>query len=186
MLSTKQLSLTGALIGVAFLVALIFLAQKNKLPSSEISTENNVKKIGVKNENLLPTVEGGTRQAVTEKIKTPEPEDKNIPKDVAVPVSSISISGASGEASVREFEIKGENGRYSPSKIVVNSMDPVTIKFTAVDGGYNMFFPDFGVYISASKGVTKKSQFQATASGAYKFFCRDCGKEGMVGEFIIN
>ncbi len=184
--STKKFSIIGAAIGIIFLAVAFFLIQGDKLPKSSFQPEKKQAPIGIKSENLLPTVEGGTREIITKKIKTPEPDDKNVSKDIAVPISSISISGASGDASVREFEIKGENDKYSPGIIVVNNGDPVTVKFTAVDGDYIMFFPDFGVYIAAKKGETKKSQFQASPSGAYKFFCRDCGKPEMMGEFIVN
>ncbi len=192
-MNPKKLSLIGIVIGLIVLGGLIFVANTKKgKEGSENSAANQVKtaspdvfRPGV--EKALPTVQGGTREVIKEIIKTPEPNAKptEVPKEVAIPKSAVEVTGASGSASIRTFEIKAENGKYEPSVFVVNNLDMLTIEFTAVDDAYNLFFPDFGVYIASAKGETKKRQFQASPTGEYKFSCRDCGKE-IEGKLIVN
>ena len=95
------------------------------------------------------------------------------------------ISGPGGEAALRDFEIRAEGGKYFPDKVVVNDGDIITVKLTAVDGDYNIFFPDFGSYLAAKQGETKKTQFQATPFGQYRFHCEACGN-GAEGTLIVN
>ncbi|MFA5871053.1 MAG: cupredoxin domain-containing protein [Candidatus Paceibacterota bacterium] len=132
--------------------------------------------------NALPTVEGGTRIVSDETIKTPEVGASTTPKDVAVPTNVLET----GPSAFRQFEMKGEGGKYVPSTLVVNEGDVIDINFTAVDAKYNVFFPDFGVYRTIEKGASMKIQFQGYPFGKYGFYCKDiCGKD-VVGTLIVN
>jgi rubredoxin len=137
------------------------------------------------NPDALQTVEGGTREVVKEKIATPELGSTSTPEGVAVPTNFSQISGPGGEAGLRDFELKAEGGEFMPNTIVVNDGDIITIHLTAVDGDYNIFFPDFGVYQEVSQGQTVKRQFQATPFGQYEFYCKECNNEAK-GTLIIN
>jgi hypothetical protein len=132
------------------------------------------------NADALATVESGTREKVKEQIATPEPGDRPADSSVAVP---IAISGNGPK--LRSFAISGAGGDFSPSKIVVNESDVIEIAFTAKDGDYDLFFPDFGVYKSVGSGQTANIQFQGYPFGQYVFSCRDVCK-GAEGVLIIN
>lgn len=135
----------------------------------------------------LPTIEGGTRDEISKTVQTPEPGATPTNPEVAVPKSSLDLGGSEGvNASLRDFELKAENGKFFPSTIVVNEMDVITISLTAVDQKYNIFFPDFGVYREAAKGQTTKFQFQAYPFGQYKFYCKDICGSGATGALIVN
>jgi len=133
--------------------------------------------------DALPTVEGGTRVVSDTTIKTPEVgASTTVPKDVAVPTNVLET----GPSAFRQFEMKGEGGKYVPSTLVVNEGDVIDINFTAVDAKYNIFFPDFGVYRTIEKGASMKIQFQGYPFGKYGFYCKDiCGKD-VTGTLIVN
>jgi len=137
------------------------------------------------NPKALPTVQGGTREVIQRKIATPELGATSTPKGVAVPTNVSQLSGPGGEAALRDFEIKADKGKFSPDTIVVNDGDVVTIHLTAVDADYNIYFPDFGMYLPVKKGETRKSQGQFTGVGQYQFFCKDCNNEAK-GTLIVN
>lgn len=162
---------------------------KNVVPESTISTTttSNVNTPGTdvfrpEQKDALPTVEGGTRVVADETIKTPEVGASSTPKDIAVPTNVLET----GPSAFRQFEMKGEGGKYTPSTLVVNEGDVIDINFTAVDAKYNVFFPDFGVYRTIEKGASMKIQFQGYPFGKYGFYCKDiCGKE-VTGTLIVN
>ena len=190
---------TKIIVGVAVVVVLAailsigssqgWFGKKNTMPEVSISTTttSGVNTPGTdvfrpEQENALPTVEGGTRIVVDQNIKTPEVGASSTPSDVAVPTNVLET----GQSAFRQFEMKGEGGKYIPSTLVVNEGDVIDINFTAVDAKYNVFFPDFGVYRTIEKGTSMKIQFQGYPFGKYGFYCKDiCGKE-VTGTLIVN
>lgn len=128
----------------------------------------------------LETVEGGTRRIITEEIATPEPGEEPISSDIAVPQTVVQV----GSLQRRVFNISGEGGEFVPSILVVNEEDIITLNLTSVDGDYDIFFPDFGVVLSASQGETERAQFQTSGFGEYDFRCLElCNAEGLL---IVN
>jgi plastocyanin len=132
----------------------------------------------------LPTVEGGTREVIRDSIDTPSELAANLPANIAIPMD-VSPLGK-GEQTLREFAVTGEAGRYVPDTIVANDGDVVTVSFTASDANYNMFFPDFGVYQTVSRGETKRFQFQVYPFGQYQFYCKDICAGNMEGTLVVN
>ena len=189
------------IIGVAVIVVVLavlavgsnqgwFGAKSSVSPEAKISTTttSNVNTPGTdvfrpEQKDALPTVEGGTRVVTDQTIKTPEAgAASTTPKDVAVPTNVLET----GPSAFRQFEMKGEGGKYIPSTLVVNEGDVIDINFTAVDAKYNVFFPDFGVFRTIEKGSSMKIQFQGYPFGKYGFYCKDvCGKE-VTGTLIVN
>lgn len=188
------------IIGVAVLVVLAavlsigsnlgWFGKKVVVPQTNISTTttSNVNTPGTdtfrpEQKDALPTVEGGTRVVSDTNIATPEiGASSTAPKDVAVPTNVLQT----GESAFRQFEMKGEGGKYTPSTLVVNEGDVIDINFTSVDATYNVFFPDFGVYRTIEKGKSTKIQFQGYPFGKYGFYCKDiCGKD-VTGTLIVN
>lgn len=134
----------------------------------------------------LPTVEGGTRTEFSQKIETPGTNASSVPEGVAVPKNTVSAGGASN-SSFRQFDIKGENGKYAPGTIVVDEYDIVDIFFESVDADYDLYFPDFGIYKKVAKGEKKKIQFQPFPYGEYEFYCKDsCGNKDVSGKLVVN
>mgnify|MGYP001572142523 CR=1 FL=1 len=135
------------------------------------------------NADALQTVQGGTREVVQTKIATPGEGASSTNKDVAVPTTVVQT----GPSAFRHFDISASGNKYSPNTIVVNEGDVIDLNFTAVDGKYDLFFPDFGIYKAAAKGETVKLQFQGNPYGEYKFYCKDsCGGAKVEGKLIVN
>lgn len=134
----------------------------------------------------LPTVEGGSRTEVSEEIETPEMNASSVPEGVAVPRNTVSAGGPLN-SSFRQFDVKGEGGKYAPGTIVVNENDIIDIFFESVDADYDLYFPDFGIYKKIVKGQKAKIQFQPSPYGEYKFYCKDsCGSRNVSGKLIVN
>ena len=131
--------------------------------------------------DTLETVAGGTRTTVKETIATPDVNSAPVSKEVAVPTEVV----PTGEIATRKFTIRGEGQTFTPSTIVVNELDIVELRLEAVDGSYDIFFPDFAVSLKADKGGFGSAQFQATQFGQYGYVCKSCAGE-VKGTFIVN
>lgn len=174
----KNPAIIGIVLGILIVGGVAYISKKNSTKEPEDTRAEKTR-----NPDALETVEGGTREQIKTKIATPEPRDAAPSNDVAVPKNAVEI-GEEKQAALRTFEIRGENGTFSPSTIVVNESDVVEIDLVAVDKDYDIFFPDFGVVKSAKKGTTEKLQFQADLFGEYAFGCKElCKAEG---KFIVN
>lgn len=166
-----------------------FQGQKLGVDSSAIGEDTNVVTTDesgniqeTENPRALPTVEGGTRKVIQEKIETPDKgSEVEVPENVAIPVS---VSKA-GLAEKRVFDIEIDNGELNYNTIVVNELDIIEVNFKAVDKDYRIYFPDFGISVNVLQGQTEKVQFQATAYGQYKFQCVGCKNEWS-GKLIVN
>jgi heme/copper-type cytochrome/quinol oxidase subunit 2 len=177
------------IVGIAVIAAIIVIVvfvffaplEKNVVPTSNNQKES-IESGGYisSSTNALPTVEGGTRTKVDVIISTPSAHSTSS-QGVAIPEEVI----PGGDVSVRKFTIRGEGNKFIPSTIVVNELDVITLTFEAIDATYNMYIPDFAVFINAEKGKSAKTQFQATQYGQYQFFCQECGNE-MKGALIVN
>jgi heme/copper-type cytochrome/quinol oxidase subunit 2 len=185
--------LLGVVVGVVVTVLVIFVfnGPRDSTTETPVSSDQSgpITILGEDafrpdNAAALSTVEGGTREELKENLKVPEVGATSTPAEIAVPKSSAVVEGASGSAAIRTFEITADNKTYTPSTIVVNEMDIITIELTSVDDDYNILFPDFGVYRQAAKGTTSKFQFQAYPFGDYEFYCEGCG--GMSGRLVVN
>jgi plastocyanin len=133
-------------------------------------------------QNALPTVQGGTRQAVQQKIATPGLNATGTPAGVAIPT----VVQQTGAIASRDFNITGAGGKFSPDTIVVNQGDVINLTLSASDGTYNIFFPDFGVTLTAQKGGTATAQFQPSNYGQYQFYCKDVCSGNPKGTLIVN
>jgi len=79
------------------------------------------------------------------------------------------------ESNYRSFDIKAEEGKFIPNKIIANQGDTVHINFTAVDKGYDIIFPSYGMKQIAKIGQTKVLEFQALSDGSFLYYCEVCG-----------
>jgi heme/copper-type cytochrome/quinol oxidase subunit 2 len=133
-------------------------------------------------QNALPTVQGGTRQEIQQKIATPGTGATGTPPGVAIPT----VVQQTGAIASRDFNITGAGGKFSPDTIVVNQGDVINLTLSASDGTYNIFFPDFGVTLTAQKGGTATAQFQPSNYGQYQFYCKDVCSGNPKGTLIVN
>lgn len=117
-------------------------------------------------------------------IPTPELGAKNLPSGVASPVNVV--LAPNGVASFRNFEVRAENGKFSPSIIVVNEKDVIDITLKAIDQDYSFSFPTTGVYRKVSKGTSGKLNFQVFSVGEFEFSCSDVCSPAVVGKIIVN
>jgi len=146
------------------------------------------------NLNALPSVEGGTREALAGAIATPEvagvngngaemdPDALPIEGEVAIPESVQKV----GTQARRVFSLAGEGDKFTPANIIVNEGDIVVIKVTARDKDYDIFFPDFGIYRFIGEGETQQISFQAYPFGDYRFFCENECAGRPAGRLVVN
>ena len=186
--NVKQGIITGLIV---IIVAIVVVGLIRTNSDSESEPENvgagTVEVLGEDalrpdNPDALSTTQGGTREIISEDIETPEVGDASVSEDTAIPVNTSKIK----DSALRTFELRGENGKYIPSIIIVDELDPITIKFTSIDDDYNIFFPDFGIYKTVLKGETKDIKFQAYPYGEYQFYCKDVCSGDVTGTLIVN
>lgn len=118
------------------------------------------------------------------RIPTPGAGAKNLPPEVASPTNVI--LAPNGAASFRHFELRAENGKFSPSIIVVNEKDLVDINLNAVDRDYSFSFPTAGVYRKINQGTFGGLNFQVFSVGEFEFSCSDICSPAVVGKIIVN
>ncbi|MBI2013861.1 MAG: cupredoxin domain-containing protein [Candidatus Colwellbacteria bacterium] len=187
-MSVKAQLIWGMALVAAVAVIIILFLQLKPAPTQEpqLLTDEGVVVLGEdrfrpNDPDALETVEGGTRKEITETVATPE-VGSSANQDVAVPTKVTQV----GTVERREFDISGENQKYVPSTIVVNTGDIVKINFTAVDGNYDIFFSDLGVYKEIIEGTTETIQFQVSGHGEYEFYCQNSCRNEVTGKLIVN
>jgi len=75
---------------------------------------------------------------------------------------------------------------YNPATLTVRMGDITQVRFSALDGEYDLFVPYAGLYQSVRRGETKYITFQATTVGTFKFFCRDhCPSGGRIEGLLV-
>jgi len=118
-------------------------------------------------------------------FRTPVPANTVVPevnatltveqaKVVAVP-KVVVPAAAQSSAHYRSFDIQGTGGIFVPSQITAYLGDRVHINLTAVDKDYDLFFPSYGMMLSAKKGETKFLEFAAMFEGSFDYYCNACG-----------
>lgn len=129
-----------------------------------------------------------TYEEVPKNIEVPDLDstEASVPEDVAIP-KAVTSAAPGVSASLRVFEIKGENDTFSPSTVIAYTGDTIHVNFTAVDKEYDITFPDYNMKQTASKGQTKVLEFQAQATGKFTYYCDLCGglKSKTVGYIIV-
>lgn len=114
----------------------------------------------------------------------------NVGDQVAENVAAPVVAGPAGnetDASFRGFKIRVENDKFVPDTVIVKKGDTTDIVFTAVDKNYEFFQPDYGFKVPLLRGNETTVQFQASASGKFRFYCQSCGgpESGPVGYVIV-
>jgi len=76
---------------------------------------------------------------------------------------------------LRNFDIKAEGGKFTPSQIIGKTGDTMMVNFTAIDKDYSIVFPSYNMRQVAKKGETKTLGFHAGESGNFLYYCDICG-----------
>lgn len=127
-----------------------------------------------------------TVQEVSSDVKVPDADAADVAKDVAVP-KVVSDAAPGVEAKFRAFDVKVENGSFSPSTIIVRQGDTANIKFTAVDRDYDFVQPDYGLSSKLLRGKTQLIEFAGVNPGKFTFYCSSCGgpSKGPIGYVVV-
>src|SRR3989344_4179514 len=98
-----------------------------------------------------------TREPVPQNVAVPEMNSKNVPANVAKP-DVVAPGNPTSNSSYRSFEIKAQDGKFTPDTVIANEEDTISILVTAVDKDYDFTQPDFGFKPIIKKGSTVKIQ----------------------------
>jgi len=175
-LDKKKILIVLGVVVIAILAVLIFLNQRAnqaKLKVDDVIIPVVPEKKIV--EEVIPPDK--LRVAVPKDIKVPEPNAPlSATEKTEIAVPTISVPAAPGvAANYRSFEVRAENNKFTPAKIIVNLGDTVHINLTAVDKDYDLTFKSYNLKQTALKGQTKPLEFQAGQAGNYLYYCELCG-----------
>lgn len=186
-LNKKAILIIAVVIVLILIVVLISTNFKSK-DGSQNSVENNTTTEGTvtEGETGAPT-EAATSTLVKDKFREEVPANIVVPdqntvlteeekKVTAVP-TVVTAAAPGVEAQFRSFDIKAENGVFTPSRIIARVGDTVHINFTAVDKAYDIVFPSYNMKQTAKQGATKILEFQAVSEGSFLYYCDSCGGE---------
>ena len=143
-----------------------------------------------------------TPLTVTQSTSTPDKFKTEVPKGVVVPVMNdqtltveqkkeiavptLVTPAAEGSLnSLRNFDIRAEGGKFTPSKIIGKSGDTMMVNFTAVDNNYSIVFPSYNMRQVAKKGETKVLGFHAGEAGTFTYYCDVCGENTTASGTLI-
>jgi heme/copper-type cytochrome/quinol oxidase subunit 2 len=166
---SKIWMLEGAAIGVAVVLAIIFISR---------GVEPDLKTETPKNTN---NVNG---ESTSEEIKYSAEVPKNATS--SVPVESAPV-GQGGDSQLNFFSLVASKKGFNPTSITVKKGNLAQLRFTAQDGDYDFFLPATALYHSVKMGETKQILIQLTDSGTFVFECRDfCPDSGKIsGQLIV-
>lgn len=101
---------------------------------------------------------------------------------VPLPVQSITPQN-------RTFEIDARQYAYSPSELLVNQGDTVTIRLASTDVVHGLYVDGYDISVEADPGQTATHTFTADKAGSFRFRCNvTCGAMHpfMIGKITIG
>ena len=178
-----RLIITVLFIGLIVL-AIIFFSLFGVLPAKKLTQVLKGEKVTSTVSQQQIQIKEITLDELLGRIKPLPLEEMNkseILSSPAIVPSKIPI----GSAFMYFIDIRAEANKLVPNEIIIDRLDLLKITFTAVDGDYDVFFPDFTAGISLAKGISAQFQFQASTAGKYEFICNLC-KPIFKGTLIVN
>jgi heme/copper-type cytochrome/quinol oxidase subunit 2 len=165
---SKLWILEGAAIGIAVILAVIFIFRGEKV---NLESANSPTAVPVGNSTLEETKYSA-----------------EVPKN-SKPTDAVSVAPAApnSSASLGKYNLVATENGYEPSVLTVKEGDFVQINFSASGDSYDFSMPYSGLYQSVKNGESKDISFQLTSSGTFIFECRDlCPKSGKIeGKVIV-
>ena len=89
----------------------------------------------------------------------------------------------------RTFRIEARQFAFSPSELMVNAGDTVTIELVSTDVVHGLYLDGYGLSVEADPGQTATLTFLASRPGTFRFRCHvTCGAMHpfMIGKFTIG
>jgi heme/copper-type cytochrome/quinol oxidase subunit 2 len=108
-----------------------------------------------------------------------------------VALAAVSFVGLSArnQGQVREFEVVGQEFRFSPATIEVQRDDLVKITFTAADMAHSFTSDQYRIAKRAAAGQAVTFEFRADQPGNFEFYCnlkQDDRCRNMRGRLIVR
>ena len=164
--------LEGTAIGIAVILAVIFISRGSNIDSSQIISPAN-------------------EQSAEENISESNGYLSEIPDDFSITPANSEISASDNpdvQSKVKTFDLQATKNGFIPNSITVESGDELQINFSAVDGDTDLDLPYLGAYFPAVlKGETRKFPIGTSLTGVFVFSCRDAcpGGNKIQGELIV-
>lgn len=177
--STKELLFWMA-VSVIFIPVTTFFVKyirSPKSPSSLLSTVLRSNQAKTPNFPVMST-------AVPSGSRVLEPGDSPPDGETAIP-ASVYPEERDAYGKRRLFEVKAIGNRFSPSKIVVNQDDIITIRFVSADKTYDFTIPAFGIRQTITPDHLRFAEFQANLSGAFPIYCPLCDGEKITSKGLV-
>lgn len=135
--------------------------------------------------NPQGTTPNQTRQNISGPVTVPN-KGATAPANVAVPTTQ-GAAGNNTSAQYRSFNLNVNGNSFTPDTVIVKLGDTIHLLITA-SGNYDFTQPDYGLKYPLPSGKTTVVEFQATATGKYKFYCSSCGGPGSgpVGYVVVS
>ena len=179
-MNKKQTFIIFGVLIIMLLLALIF--KVNRAPkvaplsnSNPVATSSGVDQVATA---PVSTTTTKIKTEVPANIIVPVMNDKTLTADqqkiIAIP-TLVTPAAPGAASSLRNFDIKAEGGKFTPSQIVGKMGDTMMVNFTAVDKDYSIVFPSYNMRQVAKKGETKTLGFHAGESGNFLYYCDICG-----------
>lgn len=110
----------------------------------------------------------------------PAPGFENVPEMVVNP---------SGEITIKEFTISGQDFSYSPTEIAVKKGDTVRITFKNTNGFHDWVIDEYNVSTPKKPAPAEETvEFVADKTGRFEFYCSvgEHRELGMKGALIVT
>lgn len=163
-----------------FVVLLVVLGLITWVYFDNRKTENKLEEIGNNIEGVKKSVNW---EAAPEDIRVP-----GVGEDVGGDVAAPEFVGPTvTNTSFRKFDIKISGNSFIPETFIVNKGDTINMNFTSTDKSYDFYQQDYGIRTLLPIGKVTTVQFEAMASGKFRFYCESCGgpDSGPVGYVIV-
>jgi plastocyanin len=128
---------------------------------------------------------GLTREDVPAGTTAPG-RDAQVAENIAVP-EAVAEAAPGVDSKRREFRVELKGGAFVPDTVIINQGDIARITFTAVDGDYDLFQPDYGFRLTLPQGEERMLEGYFSRDGKYMFYCPSCGgpDEGPKGYIVV-
>jgi len=93
------------------------------------------------------------------------------------------------ESNVVDFNVSGENFKFTPNAMTVKKGEKVKITFKSTAGLHNLVIDEYNVKtVQVNTDGTTSVEFLADKAGSFEFYCSVANHkaQGMVGTFIVT
>lgn len=138
---------------------------------------------------LFRAQQNNNQSATMEQTPTQAVADVNSPSAAPQVTGAMKDDEASDEASVKTFNVTGENFSFTPKEMRVKEGDTVKVVFTSKNGIHDWMLDEFNARTkSVSTNESDTVQFVANKKGTFEYYCSVGAHRanGMVGSLIVE